>query len=196
MERKTMLGAALALALTVGACGGQPGVEGEDGEVGDVAAEVDQRAQEALTEVSDEPGPGAEPPYATSAPTPASAVPNPPDQKTVVGNLQAVGNSGVEGGVTLAEVPGGTQVTASVTRAPATGAYRVALARGICTAPGGDVAALGGLRVGAGGVGTVTDTIPLPAATVMNGQHVLVVRVEGAASSVPPVACAPIPVNR
>jgi hypothetical protein len=192
MKGRTLLALAL---LGAGACSMERGEPSEDVPPGEVSQRIDQSDMQDLTEVSDEPGPGPSE-YQTPSPAPVTPIPNPPGQLTVTGSLMPVNNHPITGNMTLAEVPGGTLATVQVTRARANAAYRVAIHQGSCQRQGAQLAALGPLRVGGQGVAAITDTLAVPAARVMDGAHVLVVRAENAPPSLPPVACAAIPVNR
>lgn len=192
MQTTTRWPVALLLALALGACGGEPETM-EDPRLADEAVEVDQRAMEEVTEASDEPGPGEAPPYVTPEPAPVVPVPNPPAQPTVAGALQPLNASTIRGGVTVAEAGDRTLVTVSITNAPPDVPLQIGVYRAPCTPPGARVAPVAEFRVNERGLATVTDTLPMAPTAVMNGAHVLLVRLQAGETPGLPVACAPIP---
>lgn len=192
MKRMTRWPVALLLALALGACGGEP--ENMDGPpLSDEALEVDQEAMEEVQEVAVEPGPGEPSPYATPAPAPVLPTPNPPARPTVQGALQPLNASTVRGNMAVAEVGDQTLVTVSVTHAPPDVPLQVGIHRAPCSPPGEHVALLADFRVNERGTATVTDTLPLAPTAVMNGAHVVLVRLQAGETPGLPVACAPIP---
>jgi hypothetical protein len=196
MKRNALL--ALALAAAVGACTMDEDTPDQGAAPGTTSRQVDATDVEATKSVSDDQGQaGKTPGYETAAPTPPTAVIAPGNGMTVVGQLSPVNRSGVNGSVTVSQVGSGTLVSVSLTEGQANTAYRVAVNRGRCSSTGAEVAPVGAaLQVGGTGSGGVADTLSVPAATVMNGQHVVTVNGANAGPSTPPVACADIPVNR
>ncbi len=196
MKRNALL--ALALAAAAGACTIDGDTPDQGAAPGTTSRQVDATDVEAMKGVSDDSGRvGNTPGYQTAAPTAPTAVIDPRSGMTVAGQLSPVNRSGVNGSVAVSQIPSGTLVTVSLTEGQANTAYRVAINRGRCGSTGAEVAPVGGpLQVGSTGSGAVTDTLTLPAATVMNGQHVITVNGANAGPSTPPVACADIPLNR
>lgn len=117
-----------------------------------------------------------------------------PEQTMAAGVLSPVNNSGVGGSVTLRGIGEQTEVLLNVTEL-ADGVQRVdaAIVQGTCEQSGAEVAQIGPIPVGAGSVAAVTDTVPLPPGTVLNGQHALVVKSGVAGPATPPLACAALP---
>lgn len=172
-ETRTIL-VALALAAAAGACGG-PDEERPSAGSDDATLAADP-ARSGAQEV-----PGVE------------AVPR-PEQTMAAGRLSPVNNSGVTGSVNVRGIGERTEVAMNVTGLPAgTVQVSAAVVQGTCEAAGADVAPLGTLVVGAGAIAALTDTLDLPPGTVLNGEHALVVRGEGAGPAVPPLACSPLP---
>lgn len=196
MKRNALL--ALALAAAVGACTMDEDTPDQGQAPGTTSRQVDATDVEATKAVSDDGGQaGKTAAYETATPTPPTAVIDPRNGMTVVGQLTPVNRSGVNGSVTVSQVGAGTLVTVSLTDAQANTPYRVAVNRGRCGSTGTEVAPVGAaLQVGSTGSGGVTDTLSIPAATVMNGQHVVTVNGANAGAATPPVACADIPLNR
>jgi|GEM_PF-2601552 len=190
MKRTSVYPAALALALALGACSRESGPRDSAIE----GAGADTTGQQGLNNAAgaDQAGQGQ---YASPAPDPVINVPNPGGGGTAVGSLQQVNNSGVTGNVTVAAAGTGTLVSVSITGAPAGGAYSLALHQGKCGENDRPVAPLSPIRVDANGIGAVTDTAGIPVATVLDGNHAVVVKLPNAGPATPPAACAPIPVG-
>ncbi|HEX7243786.1 MAG TPA: hypothetical protein VF263_26090 [Longimicrobiaceae bacterium] len=193
MKWTGLLGVAVALPLAVAACT-QPDkrVDITENDAAtqsqEIDKELDQRAlNEAAKDASQEGDAGE---VAPPRPTLAGGA------QTAAGALTPVNNSGVSGTVTITEAGNGTAVLISVTGARQLPALKLTVNRGDCARPGPQVAELAKpLTVGSGGIASGTDTIRAPAATVMNGQHVLLVKPGNAGPSTPPLACADIPAN-
>ncbi|MEW5929259.1 MAG: hypothetical protein AB1941_17530 [Gemmatimonadota bacterium] len=196
MKRNALL--ALALAAAVGACTMDEDTPDQGRNPGTTSRQVDATDMEAMKGMAEDSGvPGQPSAYETATPNAPSAVPDLRGGMTVAGQLIPVNRSGVNGSLTVSQIPSGTLVSVSLTDAQANTAYRVAINQGRCGSTGREVAPVGsGLQVGSTGSGAVTDTLTLPAATVMNGQHVVTVNGANAGPSTPPVACADIPANR
>lgn len=182
--------AVLLLALAVGACSRESGPR--DSSIEGAGADTTNQRTSTDASGSQQPGTGS---YQTPTPDAVTGVPNPGGPAAAVGSLQPVNNSGVTGSVTFAQAGEGTLVSVSVTAAPAAGSYSLALHEGECTRAGRRVAALSPLTVAGPGIGAVTDTVALPAATLMDGRHVLVLRSPNAGPTTPPVACATVAAN-
>lgn len=196
MKRNAML--ALALAAVSGACTIDEDTPDQDVAPGTTSRQVSAPDHQAMEAVSGDSGqPGDTPGYQTGAPTPPTAVPDLRGGMTVTGQLTPVNRSGINGSVTASQVGAGTLVSVALYEAQPSTTYRVAVSRGRCGSTDTEVAPVGaGLQVGSTGSGAVTDTLALPATTLMNGQHVVTVRGANAGPATPPVACADIPVNR
>lgn len=117
-----------------------------------------------------------------------------PDQTMASGRLSPVNNSGITGSVNVRGIGERTEVAMNVTGlTEGTRQVDAGIVTGPCENSGGQVAPLGPITVGAGGIAAVTDTLDLPAGTVLNGAHAIVVRAMEAGPSVPPLACSPLP---
>lgn len=196
MKRNALL--ALALAAAVAACSMEEDTPDQGQNPGTTSRQVDATDMEATKGMAEDSGvPGQPSAYETATPTPPGAVPDLRGGMTVAGQLTPVNRSGVNGSLAVSQIPSGTLVTVSLTDAQPNTAYRVAINQGRCGSTGREVAPVGsGLQVGSTGSGAVSDTLTLPAATVMNGQHVVTVNGANAGPATPPVACADIPLNR
>lgn len=174
--------AAAVLALcALAACGGS---DGQDDDQGAPSAggtpEVEQ--------------PGA----ATTDGNPQGAVPVTPiprpEQTIASGTLSAVNNSGVGGSVNVRAIGEQTEISLNVTGVTdANRQMQGAIVQGTCEQSGTEVAQVGPIPVGAGNIGAVTDTVQVPAATVLNGQHALIIKGQNAGPATPPLACAGLP---
>ena len=98
--------------------------------------------------------------------------------------LQAVGTSGASGPATVTPNAAQTQVQVQLTGVTP-GAHPGHIHSGTCAAIGPVVHALPEITAGADGTGSAEATVPLDAATIMNGQHLISYHGEGGA----PVAC-------
>ena len=166
--------AVLALAATMGACRGgddeQPTVRSDDPTLAADPAETGVRTVPDIEAV-----PGTE-------------------QTIAAGRLSPVNNSGVTGSVSVRGIGERTEIAMNVTGlAPGTPEVSAAIVRGSCENPGAEVAPIGPIPVGPGDIAALTDTVALPPATVLNGEHALVVRGAQAGAGVPPLACSPLP---
>lgn len=126
----------------------------------------------------------------------APAVQNIPrgDQSTAAGNLSPVNNSGVAGAVNFRAVGEQTEVSLNVTGASeGNQQLQGAIVSGTCEQPGAELAPVGPIPVGTGNIATVTDTVPMPAATLLNGASALLVKGQNAGPSTPALACAALP---
>jgi hypothetical protein len=106
--------------------------------------------------------------------------------------MQALQGSGVGGEVTVREMGNQTQVMVRLTGGTANATHPGHIHSGTCQNIGAVVQALEPITADASGAGTMTSTLDLPPATVMNGQHIVVYHGEGGN----PVACAAIPEHR
>jgi hypothetical protein len=171
--------AAALLCLGTAACGDSGG---EDPDTGGQSAKVDQSATEAGT-----PGPGE---------AAAPGVQNIPgsEQTMVAGHLSPVNNSGVTGSVNFRGVGEQTEISLNVTGASeGNQQLQGAIVAGTCHQPGAQVAPVGPLTVGAGNIASLTDTVPLPLATLLNGEHALLIKGQNAGPATPALACSPLP---
>jgi hypothetical protein len=117
-----------------------------------------------------------------------------PEQTIAAGRLSPVNNSGVTGSVNVRGIGDRTEIAMNVTGLPAgTESVNAAVAAGPCSGAGADIAPIGPLTVGPGGIAAVTDTLALAPGTVLDGTHAVVVRAIEAGPAVPPLACAELP---
>lgn len=133
-------------------------------------------------------------PGATDRPAPhVTSVPA-PERTMVAGLLSPVGTSGVGGTVNVRGLERATEISLNVTGVPPVNRQlHAALVEGTCEQPGGEVATLAPIPVGAGNAAALTDTVPLPAGTVLDGRHALTVKGQYAGAATPPLACTPLP---
>ena len=173
--------AAAVLALCgLAACGGSDG--GDDEQAPGTAG--------ATQEVE---SPGATTPAADSGAMPVQPIPR-PEQTIAAGTLSAVNNSGVGGSVNLRGLGQQTEVSLNVTGlTDANRQLQAAILQGTCEQSGSEVAQIGPIPAGAGNVAAITDTVPVPPGTVLNGQHALIVKGQNAGPATPPLACAALP---
>ncbi|HEX2078234.1 MAG TPA: hypothetical protein VHG08_11015 [Longimicrobium sp.] len=174
---RTIVSAAAALCLAA-ACGAGDGAEGET----------------ATQEVDTSRAGGSQTPGAANQPAPnVTNIPR-PEQTMAAGRLSPVNNSGVTGSVNVRGIGEQTEISLNVTGVTAGNQQlQGAVVQGTCEQPGSDVAPLGPIPVGAGNIATLTDTLPLPPGTVLNGQHALIVKGQNAGPATPPLACSPLP---
>lgn len=171
--------AAAVLALcALAACGGGDG-QGDD-QAGGAMPEVEQ--------------PGA----ATADGNPQGAVPVTPiprpEQTIASGTLSSINNSGVGGSLNVRGLDQQTEISLNVTGVTdANRRMQGYIVRGTCEESTTEVAQLGPIPVGAGNVGALVDTVPLPPGTVLNGQHALIIKGQNAGPATPPLACAGLP---
>ena len=117
-----------------------------------------------------------------------------PEQTIAAGTLSAVNNSGVTGSVNLRGIGEQTEVSLNVTGlTDANRQVQAAVVQGTCGQTGSEVAQIGPIPVGAGNIAAMTDTLPLPPGTVLNGQHALIVKGQNSGPATPPLACAALP---
>lgn len=182
MTMLTRAAAAAAICLGMAACGDNaggapdPGLEpGED--VGQASTVTDEETVR--------PGEAAAP---NVQPVPRA------EQIIAAGRLSPVNNSGVTGSVTVRGIGEQTEFLLNVT-AISEGNQQLqgAVVLGTCERPGSEVARLGPIPVGAGNIATLTDTLPLPPGTVLNGQHAIIIKGQNAGPATPPLACSPLP---
>lgn len=133
--------------------------------------------------------------YATDAPAPLAPTVDSGGGATVSGNIQPVNNSGLDGTLTLTAVPGGTKLLMNVSQVQPEATLEIAIERGQCGSPGEGVNVVATVPVDASGRGVIDTVIPIPATTVMNGEHMLLVKTQRAGTATPPLGCASIPVN-
>lgn len=175
MRRKTTTAiVGLALAAGLGACGGsdadEPAVGNDDATLADDPGDV----------------PGRQVPQVEPIPR--------TEQTMASGRLSPVNNSGVTGSVNVRGLGERTEIAMNVTGLPAgTARVEAAIVQGSCERTGAEVASVGPLTPDARNVVAGSDTVDLPAETVLNGEHALVVRGERAGPAVPPLACSPLP---
>lgn len=124
----------------------------------------------------------------TTMATPAPA----PSGGEMRATFEPLNNSGVRGEATFMAKGDSTQITVRLTGAPAGGTHQGHIHRGTCQNIGDVVAALDPITIGSDGTGTMTKTVPIPIATVMNGQHVIAYH-EAGGNPGKWVTCAAIP---
>lgn len=117
-----------------------------------------------------------------------------PEQTIAAGTLSAVNNSGVGGSVNLRGIGQQTEVSLNVTGlTDANRQVQASVVQGTCEQSGSEVAQIGPIPVGTGNLAAITDTVPVPPGTVLNGQHALIVKGQNAGPATPPLACAALP---
>jgi hypothetical protein len=130
-----------------------------------------------------------------NAAAPMTRVPDSGANMTVAGQLAEVNNSGVGGTLSLTAIPAGTRIMLSVSNVQAGSTLEIALEPGKCGTPSQGNNVVGTMPIDASGGGSTTVDAPIPATTVMNGQHSLVVKTPQAGPATPPLGCADIPSN-
>lgn len=116
------------------------------------------------------------------------------EQTMAAGQLSPVNNSGVRGSVNVRGIGEQTEISINATGiTQGNQQLDAAVVQGTCEQPGAEVAPVGPIPVGAGNIAVVTDTLPLPPGTVLNGQHALILKGQNAGPSTPPLACSPLP---
>lgn len=159
------------------ACGGQGGESG--GEPDSTSASV--IGSEAPAEPA---GPSSAPVQNVTEPT----------QTIAAGALAQVNNLGVTGSMNVRGIGEQTEVGLNVTSVPTgTTSLRGAIVQGTCDRPGAEVAPVGPLTVGAGGIIALTDTVAVGPGTVLDGAHVLILKGENAGPATPALACGLLP---
>jgi hypothetical protein len=107
----------------------------------------------------------------------------------MVVQLSPLQGSGVGGDATITEQGTQTQVMVRLTGASAGGSHPGHIHSGTCANIGGVVQALQPISTDNVGTGTMTTTVDIPSATVMNGEHIIVYHGDGGT----PVTCGAIP---
>lgn len=123
------------------------------------------------------------------APMPEAGMDQPPGGMGQTAQLAALGDSGVEGEITIADRGDQTEVMVRLTGAPADSEHMGHIHSGTCDALGGVVQPLEAIETDATGTGTMTTDVELAPAEVMNGQHVVVYHGTGGR----PITCGAIP---
>ena len=117
-----------------------------------------------------------------------------PEQTIAGGRLSPVNNSGVTGSVNFRGIGEQTEISLNVTGiGEGNQQLQGAVVQGTCEQSGGEVAPVGPIPVGAGNIATLTDTLPVPPGTVLNGQHAFIVKGQNAGPATPPLACSALP---
>ncbi len=119
-----------------------------------------------------------------------------PEQTIAAGTLTQVNNSGVGGSMNLRGIGQQTEVSLNVTGlTEANRQLQAFVVQGRCaqSAGGPEVGQIGPIPVGAGNVGALTDTLPVPPGTVLNGQNALLIKGQNSGPSTPPLACGDLP---
>lgn len=180
---RTIARAATAALLCLGAAGcGASG--GEDPDTGNRTEEV---GPSGTATGSGTPGPGE------AASPGVENIPR-PEQTMAAGRLSPVNNSGVTGSVNFRAVGEQTEISLNVTGISAGNqTLQGAIVQGTCEQPGQQLAPVGPIPVGAGNIATLTDSIPLPVATLLNGENAILVKGQNAGPQTPALACSPLP---
>lgn len=180
MTTITRAAAAALLCLGAAACGDQGG---ESPDTGNESAEV---GQPGTTTSPPSPGQGDASPGVENIPR--------PEQTMAAGRLSPVNNSGVTGSVNFQAVGDQTEISLNVTGITAGNQQlQGSIVQGTCEQSGQQLAPVGPIPVGAGNIATLTDTLPLPVATLLNGQNALLVKGQNAGPSTPALACSLLP---
>lgn len=109
--------------------------------------------------------------------------------------MNAVGSSGVTGQAQFMDHGGGqTMVTVTLTAQGST-THSGHIHSGTCDNPGPPVAPLQDITL-ANGTGSSSSTVPVPLATVMNGQHIVAYHQGQGENAGPPVVCGQIPAQQ
>jgi hypothetical protein len=156
----------LPLALLFAACGG----DADDADI--------------VLDDMDEPTAEQGMPPTVEAPPAAPAMP-------MTAQLQPLQDSGVTGEVTVTGRDAQTEVTVRLAGGTPSESHPGHIHSGTCDAVGGVVQPLQPIAADATGSGTMTTTVAVPAATAMNGQHIVVYHAPGGQ----PVTCAQIPAH-
>ncbi|HEV2147169.1 MAG TPA: hypothetical protein VGR37_07185 [Longimicrobiaceae bacterium] len=196
MRRNPLL--VLTLAVAAGACTMERPSPDDNPDLRYESAKTSAPDMQDVTRAADEPGAGSDPAYQTPAPTPPVAVPDDRGGLTATGRFLPVNQYPINASVTVSNAgTTGTLVSVAIYDAGPSPAFKASINRGPCGNTGPEVAPLDmRFQVGASNVGAASDTVPIPATTVMNGQHVVVLKPGNAGPATPPIACAPIPANQ
>ncbi len=133
----------------------------------------------------------AAPPPAAAAESTAAMAPPPP--APVTANIEAKGNSGITGTVTLTKKGDSTQVVVTLNGARAGTKYPSHIHGGTCTKPGTVVAPLGDVAVGQNKSGTLTTMVPTSVLDSARTKFGGIVEQSHLSRGMRPVACAEIP---
>lgn len=106
--------------------------------------------------------------------------------------LRPVGNSGVNGQVTVTDGGTQTQLALTLTGLQPNGAHAGHVHQGTCDSLGSAVAPLPVVTADASGTGSATETVAIPTATLMDGRHVVAYH-EAGGSPGAPVVCGAVP---
>ena len=173
----------IALLLVVGACSAEQRVDEEV---------EDRTAYEDLVTTAD-----TSEAYESDRAAPVTAVQGTGTRSgplTATGQLQGIAGGEPPGSVVITEDGPGTLVQVQINRYTVGTELKVALARGSCQESGEIVRALDGtIRIDAQRIGTLEERIPIPAATVLNGEHSLRVTDPGEGTAEVVFACADLP---
>jgi hypothetical protein len=107
--------------------------------------------------------------------------------------LNAVGTSGVTGEAQFMDQGPQTMVTVNLT-AQGSSTHSGHIHTGTCASPGAVVVPLNDITL-ANGSGTSSTSIPVPMATVMNGQHIVAYHASSGDNPGAPVVCGEIPAH-
>lgn len=181
MTTSARAAAAALLCIVTAACGGGGGDEAESGSQSADASQSGAGADAGAPGSSDAAAPGVQ------------NIPR-PEQTLASGRLSPVNNSGVTGSANFRAVGEQTEISLNVTGATAGNQQmQGSIVQGTCEQNGSEVAPVGPITLGAGNIATLTDTIPLPIATLLNGGNALLIKGQNAGPATPPLACSTLP---
>ena len=135
------------------------------------------------------------PGFETAAGTGLMVSPDTGRNMTIAGTLKQMNQTGVTVSMTMTAVEGGTRILFNANPLPPNSAVDVIIAPGDCAGvlPTGTPVAT--VAANASGSATNTTVIPIPAAAIMDGRHVVLVKGRQAGPATPPLACSEIPLN-
>lgn len=125
---------------------------------------------------------------APPAAEPAGGMMDQPAGMGMTAQMQPLNDSGIAGEVTVTDRAGQSEIMVRLTGGTPNGSHPGHVHTGTCDAVGGVVEPLQEITTDATGTGTMTTTVSIPPATLMDGQHIVVYHSGG-----PPATCAPIP---
>lgn len=128
---------------------------------------------------------------AATAPVPTVA-PAAAPAPTNTARLQPMGGGYIMGEATVTDEGGQTQVVVRLTGGDANATHQGHVHEGTCQGLGSVVAPLEPVTLGSSGSGTSTSAVEVPAATLTDGQHIVVFHQAGGDPG-PPASCGVIP---
>ena len=171
--RSTRLWVLAALPLALAACGG--GDDAAEGTTDDAAVITTDSAA------------------TTTVPMPGDTATSGSHSMGSAVTMNAVGASGVTGEAQFMDQAPQTMVTVNLT-AQGSSTHSGHIHSGTCASPGPVVVPLTDITL-ANGSGTSSTSIPVPMATVMNGQHIVAFHASSGADPGAPVVCGTIPAH-